>query len=113
MERKKFSKPVDLNRITITDGFWMGKQELVRTEVIPYQWDALNDRVEGAAPSYCMHNFRAAAKLNERIRNNEADDSGKKYEAPKYTYRGFEALPENPENLLENRFFRRSRSIKT
>ncbi len=38
--------------------------ELVRKEVIPYQWDALNDRVEGAAPSFCMHNFKAAGKLN-------------------------------------------------
>ena len=26
-------------------------------EVIPYQWAALNDQVEGAAPSFCMHNF--------------------------------------------------------
>ena len=30
------------------------EMELVRTEVIPYQWNALNDNVPGAAPSFCM-----------------------------------------------------------
>ncbi|MCL2016923.1 MAG: glycoside hydrolase family 127 protein [Defluviitaleaceae bacterium] len=35
--------------------------ELVRTEVVPYQWAALNDRIENAEPSYCMHNFQVAA----------------------------------------------------
>lgn len=29
--------------------------------VIPYQWDMLNDRVEGAVPSHCVHNFKLAA----------------------------------------------------
>ena len=28
----------DLKRILITDEFWETEQELVRTEVIPYQW---------------------------------------------------------------------------
>ena len=37
--------------------------ELVRTEVIPYQWEALNDRVPGADPSWCMRNFRIAGKI--------------------------------------------------
>ena len=29
--------------------------------VIPYQWEILNDRVEGAAPSHCVMNFKIAA----------------------------------------------------
>ena len=37
--------------------------ERIRTVVIPYQWEALNDRVSGAAPSYCMRNFKLAAEL--------------------------------------------------
>ncbi len=38
--------------------------------MLPYQWDALNDRVEGAAPSYCMRNFKTAGKKNlERKRD--------------------------------------------
>jgi DUF1680 family protein len=35
----------------------------IRTRVIPYQWDALNDRIPGAEPSYCMRNFKLAAEL--------------------------------------------------
>ena len=52
--------------VRITDEFWQTEQELVRTEVIPYQWEALNDRVPGAAPSFAIHNFRAARSLRER-----------------------------------------------
>lgn len=51
-----------MNQVRITDPFWKGKQELVRTAVIPYQWDALNDQVPGAAPSYCIRNFKLAAE---------------------------------------------------
>lgn len=74
--------------------------ELVRKEVIPYQWDALNDRVEGAAPSFCMHNFKAAGKLNR-----EKKEKGNTFIAPKYTYRGFEVLPEDPKQLKDDEFY--------
>ena len=56
------SKSLRLSEIKLTDPFFSGFDELVRREVIPYQWETLNDRVEGAAPSYCMRNFRVAAK---------------------------------------------------
>lgn len=39
--------------------------ELVREHVIPYQWEALNDRIVNAEPSGCIRNFRIAAKLEE------------------------------------------------
>ena len=58
------SHPIALRDATVTDPFWASRQELVRTQVIPYQWNALNDNVPGAAPSYCMHNFKAAAAQN-------------------------------------------------
>lgn len=45
----------------ISDRFWSRMQEIIRTEGIPYQWEALNDRVKDAEPSYCMRNFRIAA----------------------------------------------------
>jgi len=45
----------------ITGGFWRKFMELARTEVIPYQWEALNDRVPDAQPSYFMKNFRVAS----------------------------------------------------
>ena len=73
--------------------------ELVRKEVISYQWEALNDRVEGAAPSFCMRNFRIAGKLNRERR-----EKGDQFIEPVYTFRGFEALPEDPENP-EDRFY--------
>ena len=96
MEKEKFSYPVSLRRMQITDKFWKNEMELVRTEVIPYQWNALNDKVEGAAPSYCMHNFKVAAEMNRQKRK-----QGAAYKEPSYTYRGFEMLPEDPENLKD------------
>ena len=56
------SKPLPLSKIQITDAFWKREQELIRSAVLPYQWEALNDRIEGAAPSWWMHNMRAAAR---------------------------------------------------
>jgi DUF1680 family protein len=58
-----YSRPVKLADVTISDEFWRRYQELVRTKVIPYQWEALNDRIPGATPSYAMYNFRAASGL--------------------------------------------------
>jgi hypothetical protein len=95
----KISTPLDLKSLKITDSFWKKEMELVRKEVIPYQWEALNDRVKDAAPSYCMRNFKIAGKMNQ-----EKHRLGKAYEEPKYTFRGFEALPEDPEHL-EDKFY--------
>ena len=49
MDSTKFSKPISLKRIQLDDGFWKPEMELVRKEVIPYQWETLNDRVPEAA----------------------------------------------------------------
>lgn len=98
MEKDKYSTPVSLAKIEITDDFWKSKMELVRKEIIPYQWEALNDRVEGAEPSFCMHNFKVAAKQNKKRK-----EQGKAFEEPEYTFRGFQVLPENMGNL-EDKF---------
>ena len=63
MKSTEFSTQLPLSNVKITDSFWHRQQELVRKEVIPYQWDALNDRVEGADPSFCMRNFKVAGRL--------------------------------------------------
>ena len=68
MEKNNYSAPVSFDKIQITNDFWKSKMELVRKEIIPYQWEALNDRVEGAEPSFCMHNFKVAGKQNEKRR---------------------------------------------
>ena len=99
MHMNKINTPLDLRSLKITDSFWKKEMELVRKEVIPYQWEALNDRVKDAAPSYCMRNFKIAGKMNQ-----EKHRLGKAYEEPKYTFRGFEALPEDPEHL-EDKFY--------
>ena len=65
MNSAQFSRPLSIKSIKVTDPFWKNYMELVRTEVIPYQWEALNDRIEGAEPSYCIQNFKIAAGLME------------------------------------------------
>ncbi|WP_256761859.1 glycoside hydrolase family 127 protein [Cohnella sp. WQ 127256] len=52
---------VSYKEVKIHDPFWTKYMHLVRDEVIPYQWDALNDRIEDAAPSHAIENFRIAA----------------------------------------------------
>lgn len=62
---EKSVRPVKLSNIRINDEFWGSYIKLVREQVIPYQWEALNDRVEGADKSYCIQNFRRAAGIEE------------------------------------------------
>ena len=50
-----------IHNANIEDALWNRMRETVRREGIPYQWEALNDRIPGAEPSYCMRNFRIAA----------------------------------------------------
>ncbi|MCF7754073.1 glycoside hydrolase family 127 protein [Paenibacillus xylanexedens] len=51
----------------INDPFWSHYIELVRNVVVPYQWEALNDRIEGAEPSRAIRNFRIAAGDEEGV----------------------------------------------
>ncbi|MCZ8521385.1 MULTISPECIES: glycoside hydrolase family 127 protein [Paenibacillus] len=52
-------------QVRIRDEFWNSFTELVRGTVIPYQWEALNDRITDAEPSYAIRNFRIAAGQEE------------------------------------------------
>ena len=63
MENKN-RREISLKNIRLNDMFWNQKEELIRKEVLPYQWNLLNDRVPEAAPSFCMRNFKIAAKIN-------------------------------------------------
>lgn len=81
-----------MSKVKITDAFWKNEQELVRTEVIPYQWNALNDNVKDAAPSYCMRNFRIAGELNKKRK--EAGCTEIKYPIPRDKW---EFLPKDSE----------------
>lgn len=99
----RHSHPIALTAATVDDEFWSAEQRLVRDEVIPYQWRALNDQVPGADPSYCMHNFKAAAAQNADKATAQAD--GKTFVPPTYTFRGFNALPEDPAHPDPDKFY--------
>ncbi|WP_248924136.1 glycoside hydrolase family 127 protein [Paenibacillus hamazuiensis] len=59
------SKPLPLRQISIQDNFWSEYIRLVREVVVPYQWEALNDRIEGVEPSHAIRNFKIAAGLEK------------------------------------------------
>lgn len=98
MDSKNFSTPLNLRSIQVTDQFWKQEMELVRKEVIPYQWNALNDEIPDADPSFCMKNFKLAGRLNAR---KKADPS---YEQPVWPTNIFNLVPEDKEHM-EERFY--------
>ena len=59
--RKKANSSIPLSNIRIDDNFWNKYVKLVKEVIIPYQWDILNDRVDGVETSHCIENFRIAA----------------------------------------------------
>ena len=61
MNKNDFTHPLPLRSVRVTDGFWGSYQRRVLDKVIPYQWEALNDRVPGADKSGCIRNFEIAA----------------------------------------------------
>lgn len=56
---------VDLKKVKINDAFWSKHVNLVKDAIIPYQWDAINDRIADAEPSHCLENFAIAAGRKE------------------------------------------------
>ena len=59
-----------IKNFTMTDGFWGRYGKLIREVVLPYQENALNDRIEDAEKSHCIENFRMAA---EKLRTGRCD----------------------------------------
>lgn len=60
------ARPVINKNIIITNNFWKEKIELIKNEIIPYQWNALNDNIENAEKSFCIRNFKLAAEIIEK-----------------------------------------------
>lgn len=60
-----YFEALPLKCVKLTDGILQRMQKLVKEKVLSYQWEALHDRVKGAAKSHCIENFRIAAKLSE------------------------------------------------
>ena len=94
------ARTVEVKNVKISDGFWDKYRKLVREEILDYQWDALNDRVEGAAKSHCIENFRIAAGEKEGEFYGavfQDSDAAKWLEAVAYS------LAEHPDKELEKR----------
>lgn len=58
-ERK--SAEVPMEKVCLKDRFFTPYAKLVREVMLPYQWDALCDKVEGAEKSHSIENIRIAA----------------------------------------------------
>lgn len=65
MNKMKNYASLQLKDVKINDTFWSNYIRLVQDVVIPYQWEALNDRVTDAEPSHSIRNFKIAAGLEE------------------------------------------------
>jgi len=62
--RKQKIEHLELKKVKLhKEGFWAKRMEQVKEAVIPYQWQALEDKSPGAPPSHAMENFRIAAGL--------------------------------------------------
>ncbi|KHF37209.1 Non-reducing end beta-L-arabinofuranosidase [Paenibacillus sp. P1XP2] len=64
-ETTETARNARLSNYKIEDPFWSYYIDLVRNVVVPYQWEALNDRVNSAEPSGAVANFKIAAGLME------------------------------------------------
>lgn len=53
-------EPIPLQQVKISDPFWNHYLELIRKEVLPYQWRALNDLIPDAAKSHAIANLQIA-----------------------------------------------------
>lgn len=65
MNKENDTKTIPMTNVSVSDTFWSNYMELVRTKMIPYQWEALNDRIPDAEPSHCIKNFKIAAGLEK------------------------------------------------
>lgn len=58
---KQHSIPLEADQVQVTSPLFGSYVRLVGEKLIPYQWEALNDRIPGTEPSHCIDNFRVAA----------------------------------------------------
>jgi len=73
----KTIEPIQIENVEIKDQFWSRYMEIVRKEMIPYQWDVLNDQANikiekernddfiPSEKSHAIENFKIAAGLKE------------------------------------------------
>ncbi len=91
MDNALFSRHIALADVKITDAFWQKRQHLIETTVLPYQYEALHDRVDGADKSYAVENFRKAAAVVKQLKNGATVPV---YPADKWVYDEQNSAPE-------------------
>lgn len=57
---------IPVSNVRLNDSLWSQQFALVRDQVLPYMWEILNDRVDGAEKSHCIENFKVAAGLSPK-----------------------------------------------
>ncbi len=66
----------NIHDVSITDGFWKEKRDLLVTVTEPYIWKALNNEIYGAIPSCAVENFEiASGKKNKEFHGLVSQDS--------------------------------------
>ncbi|MBU5471465.1 glycoside hydrolase family 127 protein [Falcatimonas sp. MSJ-15] len=96
MNKNNYTHTLTISDVKVKDEFWSNQIRLIRENVIPYQWDALNDRIPEAAKSFCMRNYRLAGELIKRRKSGEV--------TPVFPTDIFETLPKDYDNL-EDKFY--------
>ncbi len=64
--------PVPLKQIVLTDKWFKHYRDLTRDVIIPYQWAAIHDEIEGVEPSHSVANLTLAAK---KLRGESVNES--------------------------------------
>lgn len=72
MKKTEFSEYIPMKNIELADAFWKKQTLLIKNEVIPYQYEALHDRIPGAEKSYSIENFIKAGKIAQKLKNEES-----------------------------------------
>ncbi|MFY9494819.1 MAG: beta-L-arabinofuranosidase domain-containing protein [Limnochordia bacterium] len=60
-------QPLAVKDVALNKGLLSERMRVIREEVIPYQWKALNDQVPGAEPSHAIENLQIAAGDKEGV----------------------------------------------
>lgn len=71
MNTFNFSNHLDIKNVRINDTLWNSIIKLVKNEVIPYQYLALQDKIDGAEKSFCIENFIKAKNVKNKMKQGE------------------------------------------
>lgn len=83
MDKRNYTNHLTCNEIKIDDPFWNKVIGTVRENMIPYQYLALQDKIESAEKSYCIENFKKAAEIVRQLKNGQVPQT---YPVDKWHY---------------------------